>query len=60
MTIGGWIIFAILALMVLGFGICGAYLIENVAGKIISSQNYILEVSYGRFKYGHQMGNPAL
>ena len=33
MTIGGWIIFAILALMVLGFGICGAYLIENVAGK---------------------------
>lgn len=57
MTIGGWIIFAILALMVLGFGICGAYLIENVAGKIISSQNYILEVSYGRFKYGHQIGN---
>lgn len=33
MAIGGWIIFAILALMVLGFGICGAYLIENVAGK---------------------------
>nr|DAP92957.1 MAG TPA: hypothetical protein [Caudoviricetes sp.] len=30
---------------------------RTLRGKIISSQNYILEVSYGRFKYGHQIGN---
>lgn len=36
MTIGGWVIFAIGAIFVLCFGIGGAYLIENIPGKIIS------------------------
>lgn len=36
MTIGGWVIFAIFAILVLCFGIAGAYLIENIPGKIIS------------------------
>ena len=36
MTIGGWVIFAIFAILVLCFGITGAYLIENIPGKIIS------------------------
>lgn len=36
MTIGGWVIFAIFAILVLCFGIGGAYLIENIPGKIIS------------------------
>ena len=36
MTIGGWVIFAIFAILVLCFGIACAYLIENIPGKIIS------------------------
>ena len=36
MTIGGWVIFGIFAILVLCFGIAGAYLIENILGKIIS------------------------
>lgn len=36
MTIGGWVIFAIFAILVLCFGIVGAYLIENIPRKIIS------------------------
>lgn len=36
MTIGGWVIFAIFAILVLCFGIGDAYLIENIPGKIIS------------------------
>ena len=36
MTIAGWVIFAILAILILCFGIGGAYLIENIPGKIIS------------------------
>lgn len=46
MTIGGWVIFAIFAILVLCFGIGGAYLIENIPGKIISVVVAILLIWY--------------
>lgn len=36
MTIGGWIGFVVIAVLVLGMGGCGVYAFENTAAKILS------------------------
>ena len=48
MTIGGWIAFVLFAALILCAGIAGAYLIENVPGKIISVAVAILLI-FGLF-----------